>query len=359
MTISKLFSNFGLGEEKEYFVENLSLILSSGMGMIEALDALQKEMKSKRMKQIVSEIKEDIEAGGQLWQAIQKTELFSDQVISLVRLGESSGQLVKNLQVIVLQEQKERSFRSKIRSALMYPVIVLGLTLVIGIGIAWFILPKLSLVFVGMKIKLPLVTKILIGTGEFLRINGIMAIPLFFIALAAVFYFLFFFSKTKHIGQMIILHIPGIKKVIKEVELARFGYIVGTLLDAGLPVLSALRALGKNTLLYPYKKFYEYILQKIEDGNSFQKSFEMYPHTGDFLPVAVQQMIIAGEKSGSLEQILKTISQNYEGKVEISTKNLAVILEPILLIIVWLGVVAVALGVILPIYSLIGGFKTQ
>lgn len=359
MPISKFFSNFGLDEEKEYFVENLSLILSAGMGIIEALSALQQEMKSKRMKQLVSEMKADVEAGSQLWQAIQKTELFSDQVISLVRLGESSGQLVENLRVIALQEQKERSFRSKIRSALMYPVFVLGLTLVIGIGIAWFILPKLSTVFIGMKIKLPLITKILIGTGEFLKTNGAIVIPLFFIALAAIFFFLFFFSKTKHIGQVIILHIPGIKKVIKEVELSRFGYIMGTLLDAGLPVLPALQALAKNTLLAPYKKFYESLVQNIEDGNSFQKSFSLHPHTSDFLPIAIQQMIIAGEKSGNLSLILKTISTNYEGRVEISTKNLTVILEPILLVIVWLGVVAVALAVILPIYSLIGGFKTQ
>lgn len=359
MTVLETFGNFGIGEEKDYFIDNLALLLSSGMGIVETFNALEKEMRSKKMRRMVAEMKADIEAGSNLWQALQKTEFFPDQIISLVCLGENSGQLVENLKVIALQQAKERSFRSKIRSAMMYPVFVLTLTAVIGIGIAWFILPRLATVFVQMKIELPLITKILINIGAFLQRYGSVAIPFFLLFVILLLYFLFFFSRTKHIGQTVILHMPGIKKVIKEAELARFGYVLGTLLDAGFSALEALQSLQKNTLLRPYQKLYEHIAQTVEEGNSFQKSFALYPSTQNLIPIAIQQMIIAGEKSGNLSQTLKTVSENYDGRVEISAKNLSIILEPILLVIVWFGVVAVALAIILPIYSLIGGFKTS
>lgn len=348
-----------LGKERDYFVENLSMLVAAGMPILSVLDAIAKELRSRRMKKVLTLVREDIESGSPIWKALQKTNLFADHTTSLIRLGEESGKLTENLKVVAIEQEKDRVFRSKLRSAMMYPVFVLLLTVIIGVGIAWFILPKLALVFAQLRITLPLITRVLVSVGIFLGKYGQYVVPTAIAIIAVLFYFIFSFTKTKAIGQFILFSLPGIKQLIKEVELARLGYLLGTLLDAGLPITQALNSLASATEISPYRKLYEHLRYSVEDGNSFQKSFGSFRRADHLIPVPIQQLIVAGEQSGTLSGTLLKIGQTYETKSDTTTKNLAVILEPILLVIVWLGVVAVALAVILPIYSLIGGFKTS
>jgi type IV pilus assembly protein PilC len=355
---SSIFT-LGLSSDRDYFLENLSMLVAAGMPIVDTLDAINKEVRSSRMKQIISLIREDIESGSTIWNAFEKTGLFPEHSISLIRLGESSGKLMENLKVISTEQQKNREFKSKIRSAVMYPVFVMSLTAIIGVGISWFILPKLSTVFIQMKIELPLITRMLIGAGNFLGLYGHIVIPSLIALLLIIFFFIFVFAKTKFIGQYLILHIPGVSSLMREVEIARFGYLLGTLLKAGLPITQALDSLANSSEIFQYKKFYTHIRTSVEDGNSLQKSFSTYVGSEKLIPIPIQHLILVGEQSGSLADSFIRIGETFESKADLSTKNLAVILEPVLLIIVWLGVVAVALAVILPIYSLIGGFKTS
>lgn len=354
-----MFFAIGLGKERDYFIENLSMLVSSGMPIISALDSIAQELRSRRMKNVIAEIKSDIEAGSPLWRTLGSTKLFPEHAISLIRLGEESGKLTDNLKVVAIEQEKDRAFKSKLRSAMMYPVFVLSLTVIIGIGIAWFVLPKLALVFAQLKIELPLITKILIGAGTFLGSYGQYVVPAAIIVMVVLFFCIFSFSKTKFIGQFILFSSPGIKGLIKEVEVARFGYLLGTLLEAGLPTTRALDSLASATEIILYRKLYMHLRDSVGDGNSIQKSFVTFNHTNRLIPAPIQQLVVAGEQSGSLSGTLIKIGQTFETKADTTTKNLTVILEPILLVIVWLGVVAVALAIILPIYSLIGGFKTQ
>lgn len=354
---TSIFANIGISEEKDYFIENLGMLLASGMDILLALDGIKKEMRSKRMKAVIDDLKEDIDAGSTLSKALDKTGLLPKHVISLIRIGEEAGRLTENLKVIVASQQKERVFRSKIRSAMMYPVLVLFLTAVIGVGIAWFILPRLSGVFSQLRLELPFITKMLIAVGNFLGKYGLIVIPLFLLFIASAVYFVFIFSKTKHIGQSLLFFVPAIKRLIRELELARAGFILGTLLVAGLPIIEALESLSQATTFHAYQKLYVYIKNNVEDGSSFQKCFATYSKTRKLIPTPIQQMIVAGEQSGRLSETLIKIGEMFESKTETTTKNLTVILEPILLVIVWLGVVGVALAVILPIYSLIGGLN--
>jgi len=356
--IKNPFINFGLNRDIDYFVENLSMLVASGMPIVSALSSIIEEIHTKRMKEILEEIRTDIETGSSIWKSLQKSELFKDHTISLIRLGEESGRLVENLKVVSIEEQKSRVLKSKLRSATMYPIFVLSVTLVIGIGIAWFILPKLALVFTQLKLKLPFITKVLIDLGTFLGKYGQYVIPLIIIFLISLFYFLFFFKKTKIAGQYILFHIPGIQQLMKEVEIARFGYLLGTLLQAGLAVNLALESLANATDFIVYRNFYLYLGKSIEEGYSFQKSFSSYKNTAKLIPTPILQLIIAGEKSGNLSKTLLKVGEMFEEKSDITTKNLTIILEPILLVFVWLGVVSVALAVILPIYGLVGGLDS-
>lgn len=355
----RLFFTFGLGKEKDYFFENLSMLISGGMPIMSVLNSIATEMHSRRMKHIIADISTDIESGSPLWRALARSKLFPEHAISLIRLGEQSGKLTENLKVVAIEQKKDRVLKSKLRSAMMYPIFVLSLTVVIGIGIAWLILPKLATVFSHLKIKLPLITKILISIGTFLGEHGQLVVPAIVIGITIIFFFTFSFSKTKFIGQNILFVLPGIKGLIKEVEIARFGYLLGTLLEAGLPITQALDSLANATEVAQYRKLYIHLRHSVTDGNSIQKSFASSKGISRLIPAPIRQLIITGEQSGTLSESLLKIGHIFEAKADATTKNLTIILEPILLVIVWLGVMAVALAVILPIYSLIGGFKTQ
>src|SRR3989338_1043666 len=136
---SQMYSLF-LGKERDYFVENLSMLISGGLPIMSALDAIAKEMRSRRMKSVIANIKIDIESGFPLWRTLARTNLFPEHAVSLIRLGEESGKLIENLKVVAIEQEKNRVFKSKLRSAMMYQVFVLSLTVIIGVGIAWFIL---------------------------------------------------------------------------------------------------------------------------------------------------------------------------------------------------------------------------
>lgn len=348
---------FGIAKDKEFLSENLSALVSSGISIKESLDSIQDDVKSSGMKKIISYIKDSVDEGVPFWKTLKETGIFKDHIISLIRIGEETGRLSENLKVVAKQEQKSRVFASKIKSAMMYPVFVMFVAMIVAVLIAWFILPRLAVVFSQLDIDLPIVTRWLINAGEFLQLYGSIAVPSFVVGLFLLIFFVFIFKKTRFIGQYIIFKIPGINRLIKEVEVSRFGFLLGTLLEAGIPIIEALDSLKKATSFNFYKKFYSYVSESVTEGQSIETSFKKYKKTKKLIPSPIQQMVFASEKSGNLSETLKKIGEIYEEKTEDTTKNLTVILEPVLLVIVWLGVVGVALAVILPIYSLIGGFN--
>jgi type IV pilus assembly protein PilC len=346
------------GKDREYFTSNLALLLQAGVGVSEGLTSLAETSHSKQLARALNQIKNDINDGTALWRALERSGVVGKQTLALVQLGEQSGKLVQNLQVAALQEEKQRIFHTKLRSALIYPMFVMSLTLLIGLAVSWFLLPKLADTFSNLNVKLPLISAIFINFGKFLKENGLWAIPLGVGVGAIILYILFGAPKTRVIGQWLLFRTPGISRLMYEIEIARFGYLLGTLLGAGLSIVQALELLKRATNARRYQRFYHYLHTSFENGYSLHTSLAKYRHVRILLPPAVQQMIIAGERSGALPDTLTNIGKTYEQKADVSTQNLEAILEPIMLIIVWLGVMGVAVAVILPIYSLVGGLGT-
>jgi type IV pilus assembly protein PilC len=346
-----------MNKDKEYFIENLAMLIDAGIDILNALKSLEVEAHSKPMKKTISTIITDIDAGLTLSQAVTKSKMLPSASVALIQIGEKSGQLAENLNLIANQNQKDRSFRSKIKSAMMYPVMVMVVMFVVGISIAWFILPKLAQVFTDLKLELPLITKILIGFGIFLGKYGTIAVPTTLVSVFLVVYFVFIYDKTKHIGERILFALPFLRKLIQEVEIARFGYLLGTLLDVGIPIIESLDSIVASPSFQAYEKLYLFLRDEIQKGSSFKKSFEDFKGSNKLIPHFVQQIIIAGEFSGNLSKALKKIGVIYEEKTEMNAKNLTVILEPVLLVTIAGGVLGVAIAVILPIYSLVGGLN--
>ncbi|MDD4409253.1 MAG: type II secretion system F family protein [Candidatus Pacebacteria bacterium] len=354
---SELFS-IGLSEERKYFLENLAMLVDAGVPINESFRVISEGSKSSRMKGAILKMADQIEGGYSLWKAMRASKLFNKQTISLIRIGEETANLVENLGIVVEQQKKESAFQSKIRSAIIYPVIILVIALLVAGGVCFFLLPRLAKVFSDMKIELPAITRALIALSSFIESYGLIAMPLLLIFLGSVSYFLFFNDKTKHIGQFLSFNFFGVKRIIRETELARFGYNLGMLLKSGLSISECLDSLVRSTDFYSYRNLYKKIKEEVEEGKSFSQIFNAEKNLDDLIPRPIQQMIIVSERSGSLPQTMIKINEIYEAKVDDTTKNLAVILEPILLIVIWVGVLLLAMAIIMPIYGLIGGFKT-
>ena len=196
------FLYFGLQNKAYEFIENLSYFLSAGLSFSEALDSLQEETSSKRMKKILLTIKRDIDSGEMLSISLTRQNFFGEDIIKIIQAGEISGNLVNNLKLVVMLRDKERRLKGKINSSLLYGGIILVATMIGGIGTAWFSLPQIAKVYDDMNVQLPLLTRILVQFGAFVSSYGYIFFPVFILFVSFTFYFLFSFPKTKFIGSL-------------------------------------------------------------------------------------------------------------------------------------------------------------
>lgn len=352
----RAFSGSVPSSEVSYFLENLSTLVSSGYDVFSAVSVISRDTKLPVLRKKLDVAIQMLSDGMPLWRVLLDTNIVSDNITSLLRVGEESGRLAEHLHVIAEQESRDRMFREKIQSAMMYPLFVCSVMLVVGIGVSWFILPKLAQIFSSLRANLPFSTRVLIGFGKFLGSYGPIVIPIFAIVLVSGLYLLFFNKKTKHIGFDMMLHIPGLSKVFRDIEVSRFGFLMSSLLSVGITVPESLNIVADSTIFRKYKKTYTALASSMDEGKTFREALAAFPSSAT-IPLVVQQLMFAGEESTALPEVFSKIYTLYESRIEQSTKNLAVLLEPVLLVIIAGGVFFVAIAVITPIYSLVGNLQ--
>lgn len=292
----KLYSK----KERSYFIENLSVLISSGVNISEALDIIFQGLKSKQFKDKIVELKKKIDSGFSFWESLSALNIFSKRDISLIKIGENSGHLAENLIILANQYDKEKFFRSKVFSALLYPSIVLFIVIIIAIGMTWFLLPRLAIIFSQLDIELPILTKAMISIGLFVQDYGSIFFPSLIILLILFFYFIFVYKKTKHLGQSFLFNFFITKKLILESELSRFGFTLGTLLSSGFSIIEAIKSLEDSANYWYYRKIYQHINDQISQGKSLKESILSYPKINRYIPLPIQQIVFVGEKSGKL-----------------------------------------------------------
>jgi type II secretory pathway component PulF len=300
-----------------------------------------------------------VENGSSLSQTMDEHNFLPKFLISLIRIGEESGNLADKIRRTVISLDKDRKRKGQLRSALFYPLFVMSLVIILGVGVATFILPRIGQVFSNMNVKLPLMTKILIQVGDFMGTYWYILIPTIFGTLTLIVLILFVFPATSKSGQWLMFHLPVFKDLIQMSEVSRFSYNLAMLLNSGIPITKALFSLAEIHDYYMYKEYTKLIAADIQDGKSFHNSFGVNQKvTNKLFPFAAQEIITAGEESGKLPEVLEQIGERYEEEAEQISKNIAILLEPALLIVVWVGVVFLAVAILLPIYSLVGNFQT-
>lgn len=337
------------------FLESMSLLVAAGLDAASATLATAKSVRNGIVKKRLMGVWQILQAGYPLWHALIEQQMLPEQRIWLIRVGEESGQLSKHLDTAVAQQRKEELFRGRVQSAMMYPVILLVIALVAGFGVSWFILPRLAAVFTTLRVDLPLLTRWLLWLGNFLGEYGIIVVPSAAALLFLLLTVLFVVPGTKHSGQWLLMHTPGVRALIQDGELGRFGSILGSLLDVGVTLPDALDALSNATNLIVYKRLYTDVREQVVMGIGLENAFRSLPYSAALIPENIQELLFSAERAGRLSSTAIQIGVNFEGRSEITAKNLTVVLEPVMLFVVWLGVVLLAASVITPIYSVLQG----
>lgn len=339
--------------QKAVFAKHLSVMLKAGITLSESLEIII-DSSSGKLKRIAKQILLSVELGKNLSGALgQYPKIFSGVFISAVKIGEKSGTLHANLESLAEQLEKERQMRSKVANALLYPVVVLFAALILGLVIAFVVLPKIVPLFQGLKVSLPLSTRVLIWLSEVIKNYGII---IFIVILVFLFFSIWFCrQKFSHpITHWIILRAPFIKNLSININLTFFCQTLGMLLKSGLSIDEALKITGDSTNNYYYKKSLKIIYDEIERGIPLATVLSKYD---SLYPKMLVRMILVGEKSGKLEESLFYLADFYEKEVDAQTKTFSSSIEPLLLIVIGLVVGFLALSIITPIYSITSGIK--
>lgn len=344
---------FGIMKERLNIIQSLSTMLNAGLPIIDSLKALQVEARGRAQKKLFQRIIDSVENGSALWRALDDLDFFSPHSIALIRIGEEAGNLAENMKYLAIQQEKDHQLKQKVQLAMIYPSIVIVLMFAIVMGLGMFVLPNLIKVLYSLNVKLPLVTRLVILFTEIMTTYGAIGIPatigfMIFIVMLAK------FTRLKIVTQWIIFRVPGVGRLAREATIARFGVIMGGLLQAGVPVTESLHSLVEVTSVASYKRLYTRLLEHVTIGDSFSKSFSSIRRCDKLIPASVQQLIVTGEKSGSLAEIFMKVSDIYEKKANDTAQKLPVILEPMILLFIGALVGTIAFAIIVPIYSIVG-----
>ncbi len=351
MNKTNLFSRTRLSiKEQAFFIKRLSFLLRAGVPILESLQILRRQTKTKVKKNILDKIISDVSSGHFLATSLKSFKnVFSDFVVNIIKVGESIGILEQNLNYLADELKKKQLLRRKIVGALMYPLFITVATLGLTAVLTMYIFPKILPIFQSLGVALPWSTRFLIGVSFFLRTYGI------FVVLALVsglFGFWFFFTRNKKFHKHVdyfLIKLPLIGRVIVEYTMANMCRTLGLLLRSGVGIIEAMTITAETNSNLVYREELYALSKILTKGERISGYLEQRTV---FFPEIVAEMAAVGEASGSLSDTFLYLSELYEHEVDDFTKNISGSIEPLLMVCMGIIVGFVAVSVIAPIYEI-------
>ncbi|MBP6979565.1 type II secretion system F family protein [Candidatus Curtissbacteria bacterium] len=336
------------------FFQNLATMIDAGIPIDQAIASIVEDSDKSSKNNIFNSLVKTLESGKSLNEGMATFPLFfSRSEISVVKAGEVGGTLTESLKILVRTLKEQEFIKKSIKSALTYPGMVMGVMAVVSTVLILFVIPRLGETFLRLNVKIPLPTRILIELSLFLQKN--QALSIIGIILIAILIILFIRSSIgKKTFIFILSHIPVTRKIMLEIDLARVSTIFSSLLTSGIPILEVLD-LTRDTLILPnVKKTIEQISRDLAAGSTLEAAFEKHRK---IYPSTFRRILATGEKSGTLESSMSQVFEYYSTSVSDKLKNISVIIEPVILVIIALGVGGLIISFIGPVYELIGSLN--
>ncbi len=346
--LTKFFQPKVKSAELSIMTRQLATLLGAGFPLVSALYTLVPQTRSHSFKRILSQIKDSIEEGSSFASALsQYPDVFSDIYINMVRSGESSGTLELVLERLADISERQQALNNRIRSALAYPVLMFFIGVIVLFVLLTYIVPSITSIFMDMGQQLPAPTRFLIAASKYLK-SGWWIIVLMIVGMIVVIRRVKKTDKGKFWLDKKLLSLPGIGALIKKISVARFARTLGTLLENGVPLLSALGIVKNIVGNQLIANSIHYAADEVEKGNGLGKSL----NASNIFPHIAIQMIQVGEQSGELETMLNKVADIYENEVQNTIVGLTALLEPA--IILFMGVIVgfIVLSICLPIFEM-------
>lgn len=330
------------------FSRQFSTLVAARVPIVQSLRILQTQVSNKGLISITESLVQSIEGGESLSIALAKhPHVFGNIYVSLVRSGEASGQVAESLSYLADQLEKDYDLRSRVKSAMTYPLFVLSALVVVGILMFKFVLPSLISVLKEQGGELPFVSRILIQFTDFFQV--FWWVVLLVLVSAVVVGRLYAQSLAgRYMWDRFKMNIPVVGGVLEKVYLARFSRNLATLTAGGIPIIQALKIVSEiiNNVIYR-----DILLEAVEQVTNGKTISEALARHREFPPL-VTQMVMVGEQTAQLDNILIKLATFYEKEVDTKVGTLSSLLEPIIMLILGLGVGVLVAGVLLPIYNL-------
>ena len=335
--------------EKLFFIQHLGIMLKAGISLSTALKTLAKQTTNKRFARIIADISRNVEKGVSFTESLKPHEkIFGQLFINMIESGEISGKLEEVLKRLYIQFKKNHELVSKVKGALIYPIVILIAMSGIGTFIMIAVVPKITAMFKDFNAELPLATKLLIKFSDSLVANGL----LYLVALIVVILTIVQLIKTKrgrYAFHGLLLKLPIFSPIIKKINLARFARTTSSLLKTDIMIIKSFQIAANVLGNVHYRQALMEMSDKIKKGGTINEVVANYPK---LFPPVVAQMIAVGEDTGELDYILEELAEFYEGEIDQTMNNLPAIIEPILILVLGLVVGGMAVAVIMPMYAL-------
>ncbi len=326
----------------------LATMVESGLVLSEALDILVEQQDNPKLKRVLDTLSRDVKSGLPLSSSLKKyPEVFPSVYSNLVAAGEQSGKLDLVLNQMAVNLEKDREFRSRIRGAMIYPIIVVLMMTGLATIMLTFVVPRLTSLYSQSSIDLPLPTKILIASSNIL-VNFWWTIIILLVVGVVAFKRWVKTSSGAYTFDSFLLKVPIVSRVIKGSALTNFTRTFGLLTTAGMPILDSLAVVSEVLNNLVYRRALQMSLQGVERGLPLSSQLEA---SGVF-PKIVPQMFKVGEETGKVDQVSFKLAEYFETETDHLVKDMTVIIEPVVLVVLGVGVAFLVLSIILPIYKL-------
>ncbi len=345
----EVFSHVTL-REKIVFINNISGMLSAGLTLYRALEVESNQIKNPTFKKMIVGIMSSVNQGGSFADSLAKySGTFSALFVSMVRAGEESGTLTKTLKEIGVNLEKTYNLNSKVKGALIYPAVIVFAIFVVAVLMLMFVVPTLTKIFADIGAPLPTTTRFIIGVSDIVANHPIIFLGSILLFSLAVFVFIKS-EKTRSLNDRIVISLPIVGDIAKQVNVARTARTLSSLLLSGIEMTRALEVTKDVLQNVHYKAVLERAGIAVQKGETLSSIFKSEQN---LYPIMVSEMVTVGEETGALSDMLVEVAKFYEEEVESTTKNLSTIIEPVIMIVIGVAVGFFAVSMISPMYNLL------
>ncbi len=335
--------------DKITFARNLGNMLEAGLALSRAISVMERQATNPKLKKTYVSINEAISAGKSFHEALEMhPKTFSKLFVAMAKVGEEGGSLAETLRQVAVQMEKTYLLKKKIKGAMMYPSVIIGVMIIIAILMMIFVVPGLTKTFEDLKVPLPASTQAVISVSNFVTNNYVLA---FFMLVGFVIAFVYILKTRlgKKAVDFIIVRIPVIGTIVKEGNAAQVSRTLSSLLSSGVDLVLAVRITGEVLQNSWYKDVLARSEKVVEKGEPLSTIFV---EEQKLFPIFVGEMMSVGEETGRMAPMLAGVANFYENEVEQKTKDLSTIIEPVLMVFIGSAVGFFAISMIKPIYSI-------